>query len=415
MINTFEWALGWRYTRAKRRNSFISFIALTAMLGIALGVAALIVVISVMNGFQTELRSRILAATAHVVVRGAEGTVDNWPRLMQQLQANKQVQVVAPYIEGEALFTAGSQSRPGLIRAVEPVSEGQVAEMAKHMKKGSLTDLVAGEFKILLGRDLGMALGVNVGDKVSLTVAQGTPTPAGTIPRGKSFTVAGFFEIGYEQIDSRVAMVHLADAQKLYQYGDAVSGLRVRLNDLMKAPQVAREWLNNLPPGLYVADWTRQHASFFRAIEIEKRVMFIILTLIVAVAAFNLVSTLVMVVTDKQADIAILRTLGARASSILKIFILQGAIIGITGTLLGAIGGIALAANLDTVVPFIERLFGVVFIDKSVYQISDLPSEVRQADVISIISTSLILSLLATLYPSWQASRTQPAEALRYE
>ncbi len=414
-MSLYELTLGWRYTRAKRRNRFVSFIALMSMMGIALGVAALIVVLSVMNGFQTQLRSAILAATAHVQVRGVDGPVANWQALEAVLKQTPQVKAVAAYVEGDALFTFAPANRPGLLRGVDPATENVVGDVEKYMRAGKLTDLTSGSFSIILGRDMAQLLGVRMGDKVVVTIPQGTATPAGTVPRSKAFTVVGVFEIGYQEADSRVAIVNISDAQRLYQMDDAVSGLRVRLHDLMTAPQVAGGWLQTLPVGLGIASWTQQHATLFRAVDIEKRVMFIILALIVAVAAFNLVSTLVMAVTEKQADIAIMRTLGARPKSIMGIFMLQGAIIGIAGTLLGAGLGILIAQNVDVIVPFIERTFGMAFMDKSVYQIPNVPSELRWDDVKSIVLISLVLSLLATIYPSWRASQTHPAEALRYE
>jgi lipoprotein-releasing system permease protein len=414
-MSLYELTLGWRYTRAKRRNRFVSFIALMSMLGIALGVAALIVVLSVMNGFQTQLRSAILAATAHVQVRGVEGPIANWQALGDVLKKTPDVKAVAPYVEGDALFTFSPSNRPGLLRGIDPATENVVGDIEKFMRVGKLTDLTPGSFSIILGRDLAQLLGVRVGEKVVVTIPQGTATPAGTVPRSKAFTVVGLFEIGYQEADSRVAIVNVGDAQRLYQMDDAVSGLRVRLNDLMAAPQVAGRWVQTLPAGLAIASWTQQHATLFRAVDIEKRVMFIILALIVAVAAFNLVSTLVMAVTEKQADIAIMRTLGARPKSIMGIFMLQGAIIGVAGTFLGAFLGVLIAQNVEVIVPFIERTFGLVFMDKSVYQIPNVPSELRWDDVKSIVLISLVLSLLATIYPSWRASQTHPAEALRYE
>jgi lipoprotein-releasing system permease protein len=414
-MSLYELTLGWRYTRAKRRNRFVSFIALMSMLGIALGVAALIVVLSVMNGFQTQLRSAILAATAHVQVRGVEGPIANWQALGDILKKAPDVKAIAPYVEGDALFTFSPSNRPGLLRGIDPATENVVGDIEKFMRVGKLTDLKPGSFSIILGRDLAQLLGVSVGEKVVITIPQGTATPAGTVPRSKAFTVIGLFEIGYQEADSRVAIVNVADAQRLYQMDEAVSGLRVRLHDLMAAPRVAGRWVQSLPAGLAIASWTQQHATLFRAVDIEKRVMFIILALIVAVAAFNLVSTLVMAVTEKQADIAIMRTLGARPKSIMGIFMLQGAIIGIAGTLIGAVLGVLIAQNVDVIVPFIERTFGLVFMDKSVYQIPNVPSELKWDDVKSIVLISLVLSLLATIYPSWRASQTHPAEALRYE
>jgi len=415
LLSRYELELGLRYVRAKRRNSFISFISLISMLGIALGVAALIIVISVMNGFQSELRERMLAATAHVEVKGFEAPLNDWQNVAGMLKLNPEVAALAPYVQGEGLWINGEINKPSLIRGIEPASEVQVATVQKHMKVGTLDTLKAGEWGVILGIDLARSLNVRVGEKVALVTPQGTVTPAGTVPRVKSFTVTGLFEIGWIEADSRVALIHFNDAQRLYQLGDAVTGIRVKLNDLMRAREVSEQWLRTLPTGLGISDWTTQNASFFKAVQLEKRVMFIILTLIVAVAAFNLVSTLVMVVTDKESDIAILRTLGARPGGIMQIFVVQGSIIGVVGTLIGLTLGLLVALNLDIVVGTIERLFGITFIDKTVYLITELPSKVLPGDVLTITLMSLGLSLLATLYPSWHASRVNPAEALRYE
>ena len=404
-----------RYVRAKRRNSFISFISLISMLGIALGVAALIIVISVMNGFQSELRERMLAATAHVEVKGYESPLNDWQSVAVTLKQSPEVVAVAPYVQGEGLWINGEVNKPSLVRGIDPASEAMVATVQQHMKVGTMDALKPGEWGVILGIDLARNLGVRVGEKVALVTPQGTVTPAGTAPRVKSFTIVGLFEIGWIEADSRVALINVSDAQRLYQLGDAVTGIRVKLKDLMQARSVADSWLRTLPPGLGVSDWTTQNASFFKAVQLEKRVMFIILTLIVAVAAFNLVSTLVMVVTDKESDIAILRTLGARPFSVMQIFVVQGAIIGVIGTLIGLELGLLIAFNLDHVVGAIERAFGVTFIDKTVYLITELPSKVIASDVVAITLMSLGLSLLATLYPSWRASRVNPAEALRYE
>jgi lipoprotein-releasing system permease protein len=414
-LSRYELELGVRYVRAKRRNSFISFISLISMLGIALGVAALIVVISVMNGFQSELRNRMLAATAHVEVKGFDAPLNQWQALLPTLEKNPQVEAIAPYVQGEGMWVNGEVNKPSLVRGIDPASENKVATVQSHMKVGALTDLKAGEWGVILGIDLARSLGVRVGEKVALVVPQGTITPAGSVPRAKSFTVVGLFEIGWIEADSKVALIHYQDGQRLLQLGDAVTGLRVKLKDLMQAPAVANEWIRSLPPGLGVSDWTKQNANFFKAVQLEKRVMFIILTLIVAVAAFNLVSTLVMVVTDKESDIAILRTIGARPASIMQIFVVQGAIIGVLGTLIGFAAGMLISLNLDAVVGAIEKLLGVTFIDKTVYLITSLPSKVIASDVIAIVLMSLVLSFLATLYPSWRASRLNPAEALRYD
>jgi lipoprotein-releasing system permease protein len=415
LINRFELDLGLRYVRAKRRNSFISFISLVSMLGIALGVAALIIVISVMNGFQSELRSRMLTATSHLEVKGIDGPMNDWQTVAAKLRAQEEVAAIAPYVQGEGMWVSGDMQRGSLVRGIDPAAEMQVAEIHKHMKVGELAQLKPGEWGTVLGIDLARNLGVRVGEKVSLIISQGTVTPAGTVPRAKSFTVVGLFEIGWIEADSRIALIHVNDAQRLFQLGDTVTGVRAKLDDLMKAPSFAERLAPKLPIGYAISDWTQQNANFFKAVQLEKRVMYIILTLIVAVAAFNLVSTLVMVVTDKQSDIAILRTLGARPGSIMQIFVVQGSIIGVIGTLIGLILGLLVAFNLDAVVGTIEKLFSVTFIDKTVYLITQLPSKVLASDVWTIVLMSLFMSLIATIYPSWRASRINPAEALRYE
>jgi lipoprotein-releasing system permease protein len=411
----YELLVGLRYTRAKRRNHFISFISLTSMAGIALGVAALIVVLSVMNGFQQELRSRILAVVSHVQISGIGERLGDWRAAAETAKRNPRVTATAPYVNGQGMLSAGSTVRGGIVRGIDPQLEDGVADIGKNMKVGALAVLKPGEFNIVLGSELARAISALPGDKVTLIAPQGLVTPAGVMPRLKQFTVAGIFEIGMFEYDAGLALINLEDAQKLYQFGDAVSGLRLKLDDLFTAPAVARQLAGELGPETLASDWTRSHANFFRAVEIEKRVMFLILVLIVAVAAFNIVSTLVMLVTDKQADIAILRTLGASPGSVMQIFIVQGAMIGVIGTVLGVAGGILLGYNVDTVVPFIEKMLGFKFLSKDVYYISDLPSDVQSADVISIALVSLVLSFIATLYPSWRAARVNPAEALRYE
>ncbi len=415
-LSPYELAVGLRYTRARkgsRRNTFISFISLISMAGIALGVAALIVVLSVMNGFQEELRNRILSVASHIEIRGMPELAD-WPRVAAFAKEQPRVKAAAPYVLGQAMLTAGDVNRGALIRGIDPAQEDSVADIGRHMRAGSLADLKPGEFGIVLGGDLARALNVMPGDTVVVITPQGTLTPAGTLPRLKSFKVVGIFEVGMYEFDSGLALINIEDAQKLYRMS-GVSGVRLKLDDLFAAPQVARDLWSKLPVQAEVRDWTRSHANFFRAVQIEKRMMFIILTLIVAVAAFNIVSAQVMVVTDKQADIAILRTLGASPASIMAIFIVQGALIGIIGTLIGVVGGVLLAKNIDVVVPFIERVFNVQFLDKSVYYISDLPSQVQRGDVTTIALIALGLALVATLYPAWKAARVNPAEALRYE
>jgi lipoprotein-releasing system permease protein len=411
----YELLVGLRYTRAKRRNHFISFISATSMAGIALGVAALIVVLSVMNGFQKELRARILGVASHVQISGADNRLADWREVAKVAAQEPRVVASAPFVNAQGMLTAGQAVRGSVVRGIVPELEDKVAEIGQHMRAGKLASLQPGAFNIVLGSELARALGVLTGDKVALIAPQGLVTPAGVIPRLKQFTVTGIFEIGMFEYDSGLALLHLEDAQKLYQMDDAVSGLRLRLDDLFAARSVARELMAKLPGDLYATDWTRSHANFFRAVEIEKRVMFIILLLIVAVAAFNIVSTLVMLVTDKQADIAILRTIGASPGSIVQIFMVQGALIGVIGTFVGLVAGVLLAFNVDTVVPFIENLLGFKFLAKDIYYISDLPSDVQLGDVTTIGIVSLVLSFIATLYPSWRASKTNPAEALRYE
>jgi lipoprotein-releasing system permease protein len=411
----YEFLVGLRYTRAKRRNHFISFISATSMAGIALGVAALIVVLSVMNGFQKELRARILGVASHVQISGSDNRLADWQAVAKIASQDPRVVAAAPFVDAQAMLTAGQAVRGSVVRGILPDRESLVADLALHMRAGSLEALKPGGFGIVLGSELARALGVLPGDKVALIAPQGMVTPAGVIPRLKQFTVVGLFEIGMFEYDSGLALIHLEDAQKLYQMGDAVSGVRLRLQDLFEARSVARDLMTRLGRDLYATDWTRSHANFFRAVEIEKRVMFIILLLIVAVAAFNIVSTLVMLVTDKQSDIAILRTLGAAPGSIMQIFMVQGALIGVIGTLSGVVLGLLIGFNVDTVVPAIEHIVGFKFLAKDVYYISELPSDVQLPDVLTIGIVSLVLSFLATLYPSWRASRVNPAEALRYE
>jgi len=417
MTFPYEFFIGLRYTRAKRRNHFISFISMTSMLGIALGVAALIVVLSVMNGFQSELRTRILGVASHIQISGSNNALPDWQSVVNFVKGSPQIQAAAPYIMAQGMVSLDQAVQGAMIRGVLPAEEDKVADLGAHMKVGKLTDLKAGEFGIVLGAELAQSLGAGLGDKVVVMAPEGQFTPTGIIPRLKQFRVVGIFQVGMYEYDATLALIHMDDAAKLYRMGDKVSGVRLKLADLYQAPRIAHEISSQLAGygAYYVSDWTEQHANFFRAVQMEKRVMFVILTLIVAVAAFNIVSTLVMAVTDKRADIAILRTLGASPGSIMKIFIVQGSLIGFIGTVMGAVGGVVLALNIDVVVPFIEHVFGVQFLAKDVYYISDVPSQLQWSDVITITSVSLVLSLLATLYPSWRAAKTNPAEALRYE
>ncbi|MGD1826484.1 lipoprotein-releasing ABC transporter permease subunit [Chromobacterium violaceum] len=410
----FEAFIGLRYLRAKRRNGFISFISLISIVGIALGVAALIIVLSVMNGFQKEIRGRILSVASHLEVSGYDGRLSGWRDAQAMLAKQPHVQAAAPFVSSQGLFVAYGNVRGGLVRGIDPALENKVVDVGRHMVAGKLDDLKPGGFGMALGVELARQLGVGVGDKVTLMTPQGNITPAGMVPRSKQFTVVGIFKVDMFEFDASLAMVNLRDAQVLERMGDAVSGVRLRLDDPMLAPQLKAELRPRLPQ-LLVTDWTDTNANYFRAVQIEKRMMTIILTLIVAVAAFNLVSTLVMVVTDKQADIAILRTLGASPGSIMKIFVIQGSVAGVLGTLAGVASGVAIALNLDVIVPVIERIIGTKILSSDVYMIDYLPSDVQWGDVSTITVISLLLALFATLYPSWRAARTQPAEALRYE
>jgi len=414
-LQPFELFVGLRYTRARRRNNFISFISLVSMLGIALGIAALITVMSVMNGFEREVRSRILGVAAHVQVLGTGGGLADWRKVAAEARANPAVVAAAPFVSAQGLLSSGSQVRGAFIRGVVPELEDQVADIGAHMQGGRLADLVPGEFGIVLGADLARALRVQPGERVTLIAPQGQVTPAGLVPRLKQFRVVGLFSVGHFEYDSGLALVRMEDAQVLYRMGEAASGVRLKLKDLDEAPRVSRELAKTVTSDAYLTDWTQQNANYFRAIQIEKRMMFIILTLIIAVAAFNLVSTLVMVVTDKHPDIAILRTLGASPAAIMKIFMVQGTFIGVIGTGLGVLLGVLLSLNIDVVVPAVERAFDFQILSREVYYISELPSQLVWRDVWMVATVALGLAFLATLYPSWRAARVNPAEALRYE
>lgn len=407
--------IGARYTRAKRRNHFISFISMTSMLGVALGVAALITVLSVMNGFEKELRERILGMTSHAIVTGAGGTLTDWQSLEQRIQGFPRVVDSAPFVEGQAMVNQGNRVRGTMVRGVDPSLEPKVSTIGDKMIQGELSDLHAGGYGIILGKDLATSMGVGKGDRITLITPHVSPTPAGVIPRLKRLDVVGVFEIGMYEYDSALAIMHLEDAATLFRIPGKVSGLRLKLEDLYQAPQITRELLVSLPPEYRAADWTYQHANFFRALKTEKTVMFVILMLIVAVAAFNIVSTLVMMVTDKQADIAILRTLGMSPRGIMGIFMVQGVVIGLIGTILGVIGGVALALNISSIIAWVETVLGYQFMPADVYYISDLPSRLDWNDVTVIGITAFILSILSTIYPSWRASKVRPAEALRYD
>jgi lipoprotein-releasing system permease protein len=411
----YELLVGLRYTRARRRNRFIGINSLVSMIGIAVGVWALIVVLSVMNGFQKEVRTRILGVASHVQILSTSNRLADWQGIARLAAQHPRVLATAPFVQAQAMLAAGPAVRGAVVRGILPDQEERVADLGKHMRLGSLDALRPGEFGVVLGVDLARALQVLPGDKVALVAPQGLVTPAGVIPRLKQFTVAGIFEAGITDADSALALIHLRDAQTLYQMGDAVSGVRLKLDDLFAARTVARELLVSLPQDTIASDWTRSYTNFFRAVEIEKRMMFIILTLIILVAAINIISTLVVAVTDKQADIAILRTLGAAPGSVMQIFVVQGMVIGVIGTLIGAGLGIVTALNVDVIVPAIENVLSIKFLSKDVYLIPELPSDLQAGDVGAIVLMALVLSFVATIYPSWRAARVNPAEALRYE
>jgi lipoprotein-releasing system permease protein len=415
MYHPLELYIGLRYTRSKRRNHFISFISASSMVGIFLGVAALITVLSVMNGFEKELRERILGMASHATVTELDGRLERWSLLSRELQTKQHVLGVAPYIQVEAMLTNGKLVSGAITRGVIPNYESTVSDVGQHMKRGSLEDLKSGQFGIVVGAELARALAVGKGDKLTVISPQAGVTPAGILPRLRRFTVVGIFEVGMYEYDRATAFIHIDDAARLYNMGDEVSGLRLKLDDMFNAPAISADLEKQLGPNFWVNNWTRQHANFFKAVQTEKRVMFIILLLIVSVAAFNIVSTMVMVVTDKQADIAILRTLGLSPGRVMAIFIIQGSVIGLFGTLLGVGGGVLLALNIETIVPAIEQFFNTKFLSPDVYYISDLPSDLHTDDVVRISGVAFLLSVLATLYPAWRAARTQPAEALRYE
>lgn len=415
MIRPFELFIGLRYTRAKRRNHFISFISLTSIGGIALGVAALITVLSVMNGFQETLRSRILGVISDMTVTGPRGRLADWQTVMQRMAKVPHVVASAPYVRGEGMLVHGREVAGILVRGVEPAAEARVSAIAGKMEDGTLASLRPGHFDIVIGRYLAWKLGATIGSHISLIIPQGQVTPAGLMPRLREFKVVGIFNVGMYEYDSGLALINLQDAQRLYGQGEAVTGVRVQLDNIDLAPQVKVLVQRRLGDAYEVTDWAEEHANFFRALRIEKTVMFVILLLIVAVAAFNIISTLVMVVTDKKADIAILRTIGSSPSSIMGIFMVQGAVIGIFGTLIGVVTGVLLSLNITTIVPFLEHVFHTTFLEADVYYISELPSHLRWADVARTALVSLLMSFTATLYPAWRASQTEPAEALRYE
>ena len=414
----YELALGWRYTRAgraTRRNGFISFISGVSMLGIALGVAALIIVLSVMNGFQKEVRDRMLGVISHIEIFAPNGAaLPDYDRTLTEAKRNPQVIGAAPFIGTQALLARGEDMKGALIRGIDPAREGEVTDLVRSDTQGAISKLVPGGFGIVLGVELARSLGVRAGDPVTLIAPSGQVTPAGVVPRLKQMTVVGTFDSGHYEYDSALALIQLEDAERIFRL-EGPTGIQLKLKDLNEARTVAGELAGTLTDRLLIRDWTRQNKTWFAAVQVEKRMMFIILTLIVAVAAFNLVSTLVMTVTDKRADIAILRTLGASPKSIMGIFVVQGALVGVIGTLAGLLLGLGVAYNIDVIVPALERLFHASFLPKDIYLISRMPSDPQQSDILPIALISLLLAFVATLYPSWRASRVNPAEALRYE
>ena len=415
MSKRFELWMGGRYVRSRSRNSFVSLISAISMLGIAIAVLVLIIVMSVVNGFERELQDRLLAMTAHASIEHPEGKLPDFETLRETALENKRVVGAAPYVDGKGLLVAGMQLSGVEIRGIDPELENTVSGVGGVMQEGSLDELVAGKFNVVLGIELAETLQVGVGDKVTVTLADGMVTPAGVIPRTKRFTVSGIYRVGMYEFDRRLAFINLGDAQRLFRMKGGVTGVRLSVSEIYSAPTIVREVAHEYGEHVYVSDWTRRHVNFFRSIQITKSILFVILLLVVAVAAFNIVSTLVMVVKDKQADIAILRTIWARPSSILKIFVTQGSIVGLGGTFAGVIIGVLVASNLEAIVGFVESAFGIKFLAADVYFISDLPSDLHYGDVVRIGLIAFVLALVSTLYPAWVASRTAPAEALRYD
>ena len=413
MFNTFEAMIGLRYVYTKRRNHFISFISMSSMIGVALGVMALITVISVMNGFEKELKDRILGMASHAVIEEFDG-LNNWQSVIQDIKGHSGIVGAAPYFHAEGMITKDKIVNGVIIRGILPDKEESVAVVAEKMTAGHLHNLRTTEFNIILGSELARKLNLEIGDKVTLVAPQANVTPAGVIPRLKRFTLTGIFEVGMHEFDTGLALINMDDALRLFRK-TKTTGIRIKTNNILKAPAISREVASKLPNNYWVIDWTQRHSNFFRALKTEKTVMFVILSLIVAVAAFNIISTLVMAVSDKQSDIAVLRTLGASPNSILKIFMIQGTIIGVIGIFLGIIGGVWLASNIETIVPALENIFGYKFLSPDVYYISDLPSDLHWKDVMYIGVISFILCLLATIYPAKRAANILPAEALRYE
>ena len=415
-MSAYEWLIGTRYLRSTHRRGFVSFVALMSVCGLMLGVATLIVVLSVMNGFERELRNRMLAVTSHATIMGLSGPMSDWRTLQAQLRRQPGVEAAVPYIASEAMFAAGPHMVGASVRGVLPEEERTATGLAQRMVAGSLDDLKPGSYATILGSALAHELGVGVGDSVVLIAPEGTATPTGVVPRMRRFGVVGLFKSGMYEFDRGLALVHLDDAARLFRTGSGVTGLRLAFDDPLRAPSLVRRLARALGgPGFYVTDWTQDHANFFRSIEITKSMLFVILLMLVAVAAFNIVATLVMIVKEKQTDIAILRTLGAAPGNVLLTFAIQGVLIGLAGTLAGALLGTLLADNLEKLVSALEKLLGTQFLDARVYYMSDLPAYVEGNDVLKVCGVALLLCVLATIYPAWRAARTAPAEALRHE
>ncbi len=415
MSRRFEIWIGNRYVRSRSSNRFVSLISAISMLGIAIAVMVLIVVMSVVNGFERELKDRLLAMTAHATIEGVNGDLATSAALLKTAIDDEQVRAAAPYVNGQALLVFEKQLSGAELRGIEPRSEDDVSGIGGVMQEGNIESLTVGDFNIVLGVELANAMHIAVGDKVTVTLAQGMVTPAGVVPRMKRFTVSGIYRVGMYEFDRRLAFININDAQKLYRKRDSVTGVRLAVTEIYEAADIVRRVARRHGELVLVSDWSRRHVNLFRSIQITKSILFVILLLVIAVAAFNIVSTLVMVVKDKQADIAILRTVGARPSSIMRIFMTQGTIIGVAGTLAGVALGMLLASNLESIIGFLEAAFGIKFLAADVYFISDLPSEVRYGDVARIAIIALLLALVSTLYPAWVAAKTAPAEALRYD
>jgi lipoprotein-releasing system permease protein len=411
----YEWTIGLRYLRSKHRSGFVSFVASMSVLGLALGVAVLIVVLSVLNGFEKELRSRMLAVTSHATITGLDGEIGDWRARQAIASRVPGVRAAVPYVEARGLFANGQRVAGALVRGVLPEEEVKAVGIGARLKTGSLSDLEAGKYRVILGSALAEELGVQAGQGVVFMAPEGSATPAGFAPRMRRFMVTGIFESGMYEYDRGLALMHMSDAAKLYRLGDNISGVRLALEDPFKAPMLVRLAAHDMDIDGYVTDWTRDHANLFRSIELTKSMMFFILLILVVVAAINLVATLVMIVKEKQTDIAILRTIGAAPENVLRMFLVQGAIIGLAGTAAGALLGWLIAVNFESIVQGIERLFDVRFLDAAVYFMSDLPTDVQTADVLKVSLVTLLLASVATIYPAWRASRTLPAEALRHD